>query len=160
MHLGEGSRAFAFALRSEVVAGGDGEVTQGGHRVGGAAVGGLGTVLVVGAVATIVQGVLDGPMGAQGRAEGEFAEGVGAAAGEDEDGFRFLATVGEEAFAIHPCDLRDMGEGPFAGAHGAGLHRAGFDPAVAFLTVRALRGKKPARGRAGRIVPAGRAGWL
>ena len=152
--------SFAFALRCEVVACGDGEVAQGGHHLGGAAVAGVGTVLVVGAVAPIVEGVLDAPMGAQGRAEGEFAEGVRAAAGEGEDGFRFLTTVGEEAFAIHPGDLRDMREGQFARAHGAGLHRAGFDPAVAFIALRALRGKRPARGRAGRIVRARKAGCL
>lgn len=152
--------SLAFAVGCEVVACGDGEVAQGGHHLGGAAVAGVGPVLIIGAVTTIVQGVFDGPMGAQGCAERKFAEGVRAAAGEGEDGFRFLATAGKEACAIHPRDLRDMREGQFARPHGAGLDGAGFDPAVAFIALGALRGKKPARGRAGRIVRAKRAGWL
>jgi len=69
VHLREGAATQASAAGSEVVAGSDGEIAKGGHDLSGRLFLELGAILVVGAVATVVDGVFDAPVRTQGRRE-------------------------------------------------------------------------------------------
>lgn len=94
MHLRERAVAEAGAARREVVAGGNGEVAEGGQDLSGRVALDLAAVLVVGEVAAVVDAVFDAPVGAEGGAQGEFAQGVGRAAGDGKDGFLLNLAVG------------------------------------------------------------------
>jgi hypothetical protein len=135
----------------------DRQVTQGSHHLGGAAVLDLMAIFVVGAVATIMEAVFDGPMITQRGAEREFAEFLPATAGDSKDRFGFDAAIRKLPAAIDSCDLRDMWEGQFAWQDRARLDRADLEASVTLFANVALRGKKPALGRAGCTV---RARWV
>lgn len=158
MHLREGLRAEALTARCEVVTCGDGEVAQGGHGLSGRTVSDAAAIFVIREVAAVVEAILDGPMGAQGGCEGEFAESLDGTAGDGEDGFGLNGAVVQLSAAVDAGNLGDMGERQFVRADGASLNGASFDAAVAFFMAGALRGKKPAPGGAGRNVRAERAG--
>ena len=68
VHLREGAVALARAVRFQVFSPGDGEVAQARHDVRGAGLDDLMAVFVIGAVAPVMQRVLDGPVRAQRRA--------------------------------------------------------------------------------------------
>lgn len=142
------------------MAGREGEVAEGGHDLGGGLFVKLGAIFIVSAVAGIVDTVFNGPVGAEGRSEREFAEGVGGATGDGEDGLLLEGAVDQLAAAVDASDLCDMGEGQLSGTHVAGVNGAGLDATMAFFALGASRGKKPAPGRAGHSVRAVRADCL
>jgi hypothetical protein len=142
------------------MASGDGEIAEGSHNLGGSAVLDLVTVLVIGAITAIVEAVLDGPMGAQGFGEREFAQGFRRTAGDSKYGLGLDFSVLEIPNAVDPGDLSDVRERQLVGTNGAGEHGAGLDATVALFANAALRGKKPALRRAGRIVREARSGCL
>jgi len=101
----------ALAAGREVVARGDREVAQGGQDLRRHAMAHLAAVFIVGAVAAVVQCVLDAPVGLERGTEREFAEWRGRTAGEREDRLGLYLAVGKLAAAVHAHDLRDVREG-------------------------------------------------
>ena len=74
VHLRQGARALTRAGGLEEVAHGDGEIAQAGEHLRGATMQDWAAVLVVGAVAPVVQGVLDAPVLAHRFAQRECVE--------------------------------------------------------------------------------------
>ena len=109
--LGERARALALAEGCEVVAHGDREVAQGRQDLRGQGMAHLAAVFIVGAVAAVVQRVLDAPVGLERGGEREFAELRGRTAGEYEERFGLNLAIGKLAAAVHARDLRDVREG-------------------------------------------------